>query len=150
VGAALALVEADALRPGAPGAADGAPRALEFAAARLADGRATAPPAGLLAVLRHVALGPWPEGAEAPPAEREARFVALLRGGGLRGGGAQRGPGGGGLEVERALALARAAGFARGEAQARAWMPLLLPSGYAGCCSLWLQPCGYFACLLPC
>ncbi len=150
MGAALALVEADALRPGAPGAADGAPRALEFAAARLADGRATAPPAGLLAVLRHVALGPWPEGAEAPPAEREARFVALLRGGGLRGGGAQRGPGGGGLEVERALALARAAGFARGEAQARAWMPLLLPSGYAGCCSLWLQPCGYFACLLPC
>lgn len=60
VAAALALVEANALRAGGAGADDGPARALEFASERLADGRATAPPAGLLRVLAYVALGPWP------------------------------------------------------------------------------------------
>lgn len=50
------------------------------------------------------------------PAERERRFVALLRGGGLRAGAAGAGFGGG-WEMQRALSLAQAAGFPRGEAQ---------------------------------
>ena len=64
VAAALALVDADALRAGAPAPTDGPARALDFAAERLADGRATAPPDGLLRVLAYIALGPWPADAE--------------------------------------------------------------------------------------
>ena len=64
VAAALALVDANALGSGAPVPTDGPARALEFAAERLADGRATAPPGGLLRVLAYIALGPWPADAQ--------------------------------------------------------------------------------------
>ncbi|KAK9840784.1 hypothetical protein WJX81_004448 [Elliptochloris bilobata] len=117
VAAALALVTADALRAGAPAPTDGPARALDFAAERLADGRATAPPDALLRVLAYVALGPWPADSQGTsPKERERRFVALLRSGGLRAGAPCAGFGGG-WEIQRALSLAQAAGFARGEAQ---------------------------------
>lgn len=64
VAAALALVDTDALAYGVPAPTDGPARALEFAAERLADGRATAPPGGLLRVLAYIALGPWPADAQ--------------------------------------------------------------------------------------
>ena len=64
----------------------------------------------------HTALNHKPHVQGTAPPERERRFVALLRGGGLRTGAAGAGFGGG-WEMQRALSLAQAAGFARGEAQ---------------------------------
>ena len=87
----------------------GAAAGLDLLADLVGAGRAAASAGALRAALERAALGPWPPGAAPPPATREASFLRLFRA--ARAGGAD-------LDVNAAKALARAAGFARAEAEA--------------------------------
>eukprot|EP00884_Botryococcus_braunii_P022622 jgi/Botrbrau1/9043/Bobra.0376s0020.2 len=91
-------------------------RAVQFVAAHLAEGRATAPRQVVLRVLRHVALGPWREGGGPPRLQREDQFMAIMKQSAVVPGG----PGDpGDREWDAELRqLARQAGFARAEAHA--------------------------------